>query len=140
MVAMNCMAVLTVHIVDVVAMLDRLVTAVGSVGVLVHLSGHMSLDLVLVVMAIVLVVRMAVMQVVDMAVVLDSDMTAVSRVLVAVSVVDLVCLCRRHSSPIESGKSPDYRLTLLDSQLQPHARHAKRGEPLRQTEHLIYCR
>lgn len=60
-VAMCGMAVLTVHIVEMVAMLDRLMPAVGPVGVLVHLSGHMGLDLVLVVVAVVLVMRVAVM-------------------------------------------------------------------------------
>lgn len=99
-VAMCGMAVLTVHIVEMVAMPDRLVTAVGSMGVLVHLSGHMGLDPVLVVMAVVLVMRVAIVQVVDMALVLDRDMPTVIRVLVAVSVMDLMCLCSRHTSPL----------------------------------------
>lgn len=118
-VAMSGMAVLTVRVVEVVAMLDRLMAAVGAMGVFMHLSGHMGLDLVLVVMAVVLVVRVAIMQVVDMALVLDRDMSAVVRVLVAVSVMDLMCLRRRHSSPPVVRKHSDYRLTLLDLLLQP---------------------
>lgn len=94
-----------VHVVDMVAMLDGLVTTAGPVGVLMHLGGHVGVDLVLVVVAIVLVMRVTVVQIVDMTIMLDRDMTAVSRVLVAVLVMDLVCLCRRHSSPLSPESS-----------------------------------
>jgi hypothetical protein len=59
-VTMSSVAVLTVHVVDMVAMLHGLVTAAGSVGMLVHLGGHVSVDLVLVVVAIVLMMRMTI--------------------------------------------------------------------------------
>lgn len=69
-------AVRTVKVVDVIAVLDGLVSAPLSVGVIVDLGDHVLAQRVLVVMVTVQMVRMTVMQVVDMAVVLHRDVAA----------------------------------------------------------------
>jgi len=89
-VAVGGVAVLSVDVIDMVAVLDGLVSAVGAVLVLVDLGGDVSLDPVLVVVALVLVMDMPVVDVVDVAVVLERDVSAVRGVLVRVLGVDVV--------------------------------------------------
>ena len=82
MIAVRGVAVRPVQIVDVIAVLDGLVSATLAVGVVVDLGDHVLVQRVLVVMVAVQMVRMTVMQVVDVAVVLHRDVAAGRPVLV----------------------------------------------------------
>lgn len=116
-VAVSGMTMLTVQVVDVVTVLDGLMATAGAVGMVMHLRGHVGIDLMFVVVAVMLVVRVPIVQVVDMALVLDRDMSAVVRVLMAMSVVNLVRLCSRHLVPLssESIRTTDLRFLACDS-------------------------
>ena len=84
MITVQGVAVLTVEVVDVIAVLDGLVSTPLAVGVVVDLGDHVFVQRVLVVMVAVQMVRMTVVQVVDMALVLHRYVAAGRPVLVVV--------------------------------------------------------
>lgn len=79
-IAVRCVPVFAVDVVDVIVVLDGLMPAPIAMGVVMHLGDHVSGQRVLVVVVPVQMVRMAVMQVVDVAVVLHRNMAAGRRV------------------------------------------------------------
>lgn len=83
-VVVQCVPVLAVKVVDVVAVHDGLVPASIAMGVVMNLGDHVGTQRVLVVVVPVQMVRMAVMQVIDVAVVLHRNMAAGRRVPVIV--------------------------------------------------------
>lgn len=85
-------SVLTVYVVDVVAVLHRLVTAVAAMRVVVLFGVGMLWGRVFVHMVIVGVMDVSVVQVIDMSVVLHSGVAAVLPVGMGVIAVGVVCL------------------------------------------------
>ena len=88
--------VTVVEIVGVVAVLDRLVPAAGTVLVGMRLVNHVRLQPALVVVPVVLAVRVAVVQVVRMVPVLDSHVAAIGSVLMGMAFVHVVGNVRHH--------------------------------------------
>ena len=84
MIAVRGVAVRPVQIVDVIAVLDGLVSATLAVGVVVDLGDHVLVQRVLVVMVAVQMVRVTVVEVIDMALVLHRYVAAGRPVLVVV--------------------------------------------------------
>lgn len=83
-IAVRCVPVLAMEVIDVIAVRDGFVPAALAVVVVMDLGDHVGVEGVLVIVVPVQMVRMTVMQVVDMAVVLHRDVAAGRRVLVIV--------------------------------------------------------
>lgn len=75
-IAMQCVPVCTVEVVDVILVCDGLMPATVAVGVVVYLGGDVGVHRVLVVVIPVQVMRMPVMEVVDVAIMLHRDVAA----------------------------------------------------------------
>lgn len=93
-------AMSVVHVVDMVAVLDGLVTASRTVPVRVMLMFDMSLEAALVPVAVVGAMRVAVVEVVGVALVLDGDMSAARGVLMRMSLMGLMGGCHILESSI----------------------------------------
>lgn len=93
-IAVRCVPVRTVDVVDVIVVRDGVVSTTFAVGVVVNLGGHMRADGVFVVVIIVQVVRVAVVQVVDVPAMLHSHVAANRSVLMIVIGMGQVGCCR----------------------------------------------
>jgi hypothetical protein len=105
--AVGRVAMRTVHVVDVVAVINSFVAAPGAVLVVVRRVGHVLVQLALVPVAVMLVMCVSVVQVVGVTVVTYRDMPAPFSVRVRVIGMVLVtgrghCSCSSRSEPVNS--------------------------------------
>lgn len=106
MAAVRCMPVLAVHVVDVVTVLDRGVSAAVAVSVVVGLGLDVRGDVVLVDVPLVDVVDVAVVKVVDVTIVLDTGVPAAVAVSVVVAIVGRMGGGHGMCSSVCSGSGP----------------------------------